>query len=144
MGRPDPLLVDNFLEEYYMDKSAKMFTVITTCIPRHVFDKVGGFPVGCRIGEDLELSLRIAAYYPVALTGRATATYIKENSAATKENSFDPDWHFFDAVSELYKDTSIQKEKAREPSRLMRWFTMRRCRHYMIDGRRRGGMGAFW
>ena len=137
IGQSDSVLLDNFLEEYYRDKSAKLFTVITTCIPRHVFDKVGGFPVGCRIGEDLELTLRIAAYYPVALTGRATATYIKENSVATKENSFDPDWRFFDTVSDLYEDESIPKLRRESLRRLMQWFTMRRCRHYMIDGRRR-------
>ncbi len=135
--RSETVYLDNFFEEYYKNKSVKMFTVITTCISRTAFDKTGGFTVGCRIGEDLELSLRIAAYFPVVLTSRITATYIKGNSTATKANSFDPDWSFFDSVSELYEDKDIPESKKENIKKVMEWFTMRRCRHYIIEGRKK-------
>jgi len=127
----------DFFAEYHKDKSAKMFTVITTVVSRQAFDKAGGFPVGCKIGEDLELSLVIAAYYPVVLSPIATATYKKENSTATKTKSFDADWGFFERVQQLYQDDSIPQEKRANLKKVMEWFSMRRCRHYLIDGNRK-------
>ena len=120
-----------------------MFTVITTCISAEAMKKTGGFPIGCKIGEDLELSLRAAAYYPVVLSRRTTATYQKENSAATKDRSFDPDWKFFDTVNELYRDSDIPHTKKENLRWVMGWFTMRRCRHYIIDGQRDKAFKAF-
>lgn len=127
----------DFFSEYHRDKSAKMFTIITTVVSREAFDKAGGFPAGCKIGEDLELSLAVAAYYPVVLSPIATATYKKENSTATKTKSFDPDWGFFERVQKIYIDDSISTEKRDNLKKVMEWFSMRRCRHYLIDGNRK-------
>ena len=135
--KENDVFLDDFFEEYHNDKSAKMFTVITTCISAEAMKKAGGFPVGCAIGEDLELSLRVAAYYPVVLSKIITATYKKENSVATKDKSFDADWKFFDTVEELYRDSSIPPSKKENLRKVMGWFTMRRCRHYIIDGQKR-------
>ena len=129
--------LDDFFSQYHKDKSAKMFTVITTVVSREAFDKAGGFPEGCKIGEDLELSLVIAAYYPVVLSPLATATYKKENSTATKTESFDADWGFFEKVKNIYVDESIPNEKRENLKKVMEWFSMRRCRHYLIDGKRK-------
>lgn len=135
--------LEDFFEEYHKDKSAKMFTVITTCISKEAMNKAGGFPEGCKIGEDLELSLRVAAYYPVVLSKKATATYKKENSTATKTKSFDADWGFFDTVKELYTDETIPYEKRENIRKVMEWFTMRRFRHYLIDGERKKALDAY-
>lgn len=140
--KEDVIFTDDFFAEYHKDKSAKMFTVITTCISAEAMKKVGGFPVGCAIGEDLELSLRVAAYYPVVLSKQITATYKKENSVATKDKSFDPDWKFFDTVEELYADPCIPQQKKENLRKVMGWFTMRRCRHYIIDGHRKKALNA--
>ena len=137
------IFLDDFFAAYHKDKSAKMFTVITTCISAEAMKKAGGFPEGCAIGEDLELSLRVAAYYPVVLSKIITATYKKENSVATKDKSFDPDWKFFDTVEELYSDITIPPSKKTNIRKVMGWFTMRRCRHYMIDGERRKAYQAY-
>lgn len=139
----ETVYLEDFFEEYRKDKSAKMFTVITTCISKKAFEKAGGFPEGCRIGEDLELSLRAAAYFPVVLTSRITATYNKENSEATKHNSFDPDWGFFEGVNELYADPVIPEKKKENIKAVMRWFTMRRCRHYIINGEKEKALAHF-
>lgn len=141
--KEEDILVDDFFGEYHKDKSAKMFTVITTCISAQAMKKAGGFPVGCAIGEDLELSLRVAAYFPVVLSKKITATYQKENSVATKDKSFDPDWKFFDTVEELYADSEIPLPKKENIKKVMGWFTMRRCRHYIIDGQKSKAWKAF-
>jgi len=142
-NRDTDVLLEDFFAAYHMDKSAKMFTVITTCISKEALTKTGGFPVGCKIGEDLELSLRVAAYFPVALSKIATALYQKENSSATKDKSFDPDWGFFETVKELYLDTEIPDSKKENIKKVMQWFTMRRCRHYIIDGKKEEAWKAF-
>ncbi len=135
--RKEAVFLEDFFEEYHRDKGAKMFTVITTCILKEAYIKAGGFPKGCKIGEDLELSLVVAAYYPVVLSPVGTATYIKENSEATKTKSFDPDWGFFEKVKTLYADETIPLKKRENLRKVMEWFSMRRCRHYIIDGERK-------
>ncbi len=141
-NRSDIVFVEDFFKEYAKDKSAKMFNMISTCITKEAAEKAGGFPVGCKIGEDLELSLVIAAYFPVVLTSKATTVYRKENSTATKDVSFDPDWHFFERVKELYADCLIPEERKMNIRRLMEWFTIRRSRHYIIDGQKEKAVKA--
>ncbi len=136
LDRNEDVLLEDFFEAYSNDRSAKVFTIITTCIAAGAFAKAGGFPKECAIGEDLELSLRVAAYYPVVLSGMATAVYRKQNSTATKNVSFDPDWGFFDTVEPLYSDAGIPAKKRENLKKLMQWFSMRRCRHYLIAGKR--------
>ena len=135
-NRENIVFLNNFFSEYNKNKSVKLFTASTTCVSAEAFAKAGGFPAGVKIGEDLELTLVIAAYYPVVLSKTVTATYKKANSVATKDISFDPEWHFFDAVDKLYKDPDIPCEKKDSLKQLMKWFTMRRCRHYIIDGKK--------
>lgn len=141
--REETVFLEDFFEEYYKDTSAKMFTVITTCISREAYEKTGGFPVGCKIGEDLELSLKIAAYFPVVLSKKCTATYKKENSTATKDKSFDPDWGFFDTVEHIYDDDKIPLSKRENLKKVMQWFSMRRYRHYMMEGRRKQAIKVY-
>ena len=135
--RKEAVFLEDFFAEYHRDKGAKMFTVITTCILRDAYIKAGGFPEGCKIGEDLELSLVVAAYYPVVLSPAGTATYKKENSEATKTTSFDSEWGFFEKVKILYADETIPPKKRENLRKVMEWFSMRRCRHYLIDGERK-------
>ncbi|MCH5185040.1 MAG: glycosyltransferase [Oscillospiraceae bacterium] len=143
LGGNEDILLEDFFDAYHKDKSVKLFTMITTCIPRAAFERAGGFPEGCAIGEDLELSLRVAAYYPVALSGLGTALYQKENSTATQKISFDPEWRFFDTVRDIYKDETISNTKRENLKKVMEWFTMRRCRHYLIAGQRKKAWRAF-
>ena len=142
-GKKQELYIEDFFQEYHKDKSAKMFTVITTCIKREAYQKAGGFPAGCKIGEDLELSLVVAAYYPVVLCAEATATYKKENSSATRTKSFDPDWGFFERVNAIYNDEEISINKRENLKKVMEWFSMRRCRHYIIDGEKKKAWNVY-
>lgn len=142
-NRGETVFLEDFFEAYYKDTSAKMFTVITTCISREAFEKTGGFPVGCKIGEDLELSLKIAAYFPVVLSKKCTAIYKKGNSVATKDKSFDPDWRFFHTVQHIYRDEKIPLSKRENLKKVMQWFSMRRYRHYMIEGERKQAIKVY-
>ena len=141
--KPDVIYLEDFFKAYYNDKSAMIFNITTTCFSRKALDVTGLFPVGCAIGEDLELALRIAAYFPVVLSKKATGTYKKTNSTATKDISFDPDWKFFDTVNNLYSDSRIGSDKKENLKKIMQWFTMRKARHLVICGRRKEAFSAY-
>ena len=141
--KPDVVYLEDFFEAYYNDKSAMIFNITTACFSRKALDVTGLFPVGCAIGEDLELALRVAAYFPVVLCKKATGTYKKTNSTATKDVSFDPDWKFFDTVNNLYSDSRIGSDKKENIKKIMQWFTMRKARHLVICGRRKEAFSAY-
>ena len=46
-----------------------------TCMPRHVFDEMGGFPVGIKLGEDFLLWAKTALDYKAAFSEKALAYY---------------------------------------------------------------------
>jgi hypothetical protein len=50
-------------------------TSITAIMPRAVFDEMGGFPLGIKLGEDFLLWAKIALQYPVAFLNEALAWY---------------------------------------------------------------------
>lgn len=50
-------------------------TSISVAMPRHVFDEMGGFPQGIKLGEDFLLWIRIAMKYKVAFLNKALAFY---------------------------------------------------------------------
>ena len=141
--KPDVVYLEDFFEAYYNDKSAMIFNITTACFSRKALDVTGLFPVGCAIGEDLELALRVAAYFPAVLSKKATGTYKKTNSTATKDVSFDPDWKFFDTVNNLYSDSRISSDKKENIKKVMQWFTMRKARHLVICGRRKEAFSAY-
>ncbi|WP_291286189.1 glycosyltransferase family A protein [Flavobacterium sp.] len=51
-------------------------------IPKHIFKKLGGFKPGISSGQDVDMWIRIASQYPVALSNKVTASYLHyiENS----------------------------------------------------------------
>jgi hypothetical protein len=54
------------------------FYTSSVVVPRHVFRAVGGFPVGVRMGEDLDTWLRIGLVYPIAYSSCRLALYHQE------------------------------------------------------------------
>jgi len=53
-------------------------TASSVCIPRAVFQQLGLFPVGDRLGADQDMWARIALRYPLAVDARSTATYFRD------------------------------------------------------------------
>jgi glycosyltransferase involved in cell wall biosynthesis len=61
-------------------RSATTYPVWTSAVvvPKRVFDSVGVFPVGVRIGEDIDMWCRIALKYRIALSTQVGAVYHQE------------------------------------------------------------------
>ncbi|MEN6509146.1 MAG: glycosyltransferase family A protein [Smithella sp.] len=66
-------------------------TASSLCIPKHVLKQTGGFAMGKRMGEDLDLWGRIALQYPIAFSSIVGASYHHdvENRASMTFNQRD-------------------------------------------------------
>ena len=64
----------NYPKAYY-ESGAMPVTSITAIMPRTVFDEMGGFPLGIKLGEDFLLWVKIALQYPVAFLNEPLAWY---------------------------------------------------------------------
>ena len=64
----------NYPKVYY-ESGAMPVTSITAIISRKVFDEMGGFPVGIKLGEDFLLWAKIALQYKVAFLNEPLAWY---------------------------------------------------------------------
>lgn len=64
----------NYPKVYY-ESGAMPVTSITAIMPRMVFDEMGGFPVGIKLGEDFLLWAKTAMHYPVVFLNEPLAYY---------------------------------------------------------------------
>lgn len=92
-------VVGNFFRD-----SAHRYIAIpsASCIPRRVFDTMGGFPEGMKIAEDLYMWIKIARRYPVCFSperlvrysrvasNRSAAVYTPEQTVYSFEELYDP------------------------------------------------------
>jgi hypothetical protein len=68
--------IDNYCQFAMSDMPP--FYTSSIVVPRHVFAAVGGFPVGVRMGEDLDTWLRIGLVFPIAYSSCRLAVYHQE------------------------------------------------------------------
>ena len=81
--------------EAYIQSGAMPVTSITTCMPRKVFDEIGGFPVGIKLGEDFLLWAKTALHYKVAFCEKPLAYYNNDIPATMRatRNLHAPELH---------------------------------------------------
>ena len=64
----------NYPKAYYESNAMPVWTG-AAMIPRKVFDEMGGFPLGIKLGEDFLLWSKIALKYPIAFLNEPLAWY---------------------------------------------------------------------
>ena len=81
--------------EAYLQSSAMPVTSITTSMPRKVFDEMGGFPVGIKLGEDFLLWAKTALHYKVTFCEKPLAYYNNDVPASLRatRNLHEPKYH---------------------------------------------------
>ena len=84
----------NYPKAYY-EGGAMPVTSISVAISRKVYDEMGGFPLGIKLGEDFLLWAKTAMHYPVAFCEEPSAYYnndVPVNLRATR-NLHHPEHH---------------------------------------------------
>lgn len=89
--------------DFFRDSAHRYIAIPSaSVIPRRVFDRVGGFPDGMKIAEDLYMWIKIARRYPVCFSperlvrysktasNRSTAIYTPERTVYSFEELYDP------------------------------------------------------
>lgn len=81
--------------EAYAKNLVMPVTSITTCMPRRVFDEMGGFPLGIKLGEDFLLWAKTALHYSIAFCKKPLAYYNNDIPASHRatRNLHAPQYH---------------------------------------------------
>lgn len=79
----------------YLDNGAMMVFTSSSSSSRKVFDEMGGFPEGIKLGEDFLLWAKIAMHYPVAFSEKPLAYYNNDVPASLRatRNLYPPEHH---------------------------------------------------
>ncbi|MCM1301140.1 MAG: glycosyltransferase family 2 protein [Alistipes senegalensis] len=91
------------VENFFRDSAHRYIAIPSaSCIPRRVFDDVGGFPEGMKMGGDLYMWIKIARRYKVCFSparlcrysrvasNRSSAIYTPERTPYSFEELYDP------------------------------------------------------
>ena len=97
--------------EAYREGSAMPVWTGATCMPRKVFDEMGGFPAGIKLGEDFLLWAKTAMHYKVAFCEKPLAYYNNDIPATMRatRNLHTPEHHMLfnlDSIEEEIHKTS--------------------------------------
>ena len=86
------------------------------CIPRWIFDTMGGFRSNLTLGEDFDLWLRIALKYKTVLLNKPLSNYnqdVDSTYSSTRNKNFNPDtfmaFHFDPFEEEESKNPDLKK-----------------------------------
>ena len=85
----------NYPKEYMRNNAMMIFTSSSSSMSKKVYDEMGGFPVGIKLGEDFLLWAKTALHYPVAFCKEPLAYYnndVPVNMRATR-NLHKPEAH---------------------------------------------------
>ena len=84
----------NYPKAYYESNAMPVWTG-AAMIPRKIYDEMGGFPWGIKLGEDFLLWSKIALHYPVAFLNKPLAWYNNDVPATLRatRNLHAPEHH---------------------------------------------------
>ena len=100
----------------YYEGSAMPVWTGTTCMPRKVFDEMGGFPIGIKLGEDFLLWAKSAQHYKVAFCEKALAYYNNDVPASLRatRNLHKPEHNMLFHLEEIEREVRGKSEELRE------------------------------
>lgn len=105
----------NYPKAYYESGAMPVWTG-ATIIPKSVFDEIGGFPIGLKLGEDFLLWAKIALQYKVAFLNEALAWYnndVPVNLRATR-NLHHPNNHMLFRMELAFDDEEIVNQQHKQ------------------------------
>ena len=98
----------NYPRAYY-EGGAMPVTSISVAIPRKVYDEMGGFPLGIKLGEDFLLWAKMAMHYPIAFLNEPLAWYNNDVPATLRatRNLHKPEHHMLFNLRLLDEESSV-------------------------------------
>ena len=124
----------------YYEGSAMPVWTGATCMPRKVFDEMGGFPVGIKLGEDFLLWVKTALHHPVAFSEKPLAYYNNDVPASLRatRNLHAPEHHMlfnFDSIEEEINRLQYTSNKAASWRMLLDKLRVSGLMDYWLDDR---------
>ena len=106
-----------------------------TCMPRKVFEEMGGFPVGIKLGEDFLLWAKTAIHYKVAFCEKPLAYYNNDVPATMRatRNIHAPEHHMLFNLEPLLEEINRLQSTSNKSLWLM-----------LIDKLRVNGLMDYW
>lgn len=147
----------NYPKAYYESGAMPVWTG-AAIMPRAVFDEMGGFPVGIKLGEDFLLWAKTAMHYPVAFLNEPLAWYnndVPVNLRATR-NLHHPNNHMLFRMERAFGDGEILNQQHQQQNlttiplattqRAAGEREMPTCQDWsrLIDKLRVGGLLDYW
>ena len=124
----------DYPKAYLENKSMPVWTG-ATCMRRRVFNEMGGFPEGIKLGEDFLLWAKTALYYPVAFREKPLAYYnnaVPASQRATR-NLYPPKQHMLFNLEALEHEIAQLKNKEQQAE----WYAL-------LDKLRVDGLMDYW
>ena len=117
----------------YVEQKSMPVTSISVIMLRKVFDEMGGFPLGIKLGEDFLLWSKVALRYKVAFLNEALTYYNNDIPAKLRatRNLHAPERHMLFCMEHL-----VEAEKTSEDwKRLCDWLRVGGLLEYWMDRR---------
>lgn len=104
----------NYPEAYLHSVAMPVWTG-AACMPRRVFDEMGGFPVGIKLGEDFLLWAKTALHYPVAFCEKALTYYNNDVPASLRatRNVHEPEHNMLFNIHDIEEEVRGKSEEVR-------------------------------
>ena len=129
----------DYPKAYYEGSSMPVWTG-ATCMLRKVFDEMGGFPLGIKLGEDFLLWAKIALHYPVAFSEKPLAYYNNDVPASLRatRNLNAPEHHMLFHLEPLEAEiANLSLVHSLTPSLVTSW-------KLLLDKLRVSGLLEYW
>lgn len=129
----------DYPEAYYEGSAMPVWTG-ATCMPRKVFDEMGGFPAGIKLGEDFLLWAKTALHYKVAFCEKPLAYYNNDIPATMRatRNLHAPEHHMLFNLEPLELEIeNLSLVHSLTPSLVMSW-------KQLLDKLRVSGLLDYW
>ena len=104
--------------ETYLHNAAMPVWTGAACMPRKVFDEMGGFPFGIKFGEDFLLWAKTALHYKVAFCEKPLAYYNNDVPASLRatRNLHAPQYHMLFHLDEIEKEIGVRTASLQDAS----------------------------
>lgn len=137
-----PFPWEGILENYFKSAAEGEFplTASSVCIPKYVFNDVGGFIVGEKHGEDLDMWCKIALKYPIAYSTRISAIYHRESDNRVCEVLPDKEMPVLLTVRQAIANWSGSTDGLLYLRKYLAWLQIDMAKKYILRGKRKEGV----